>query len=653
MVLFGAYYIMAYDEQLGNRHVPASLSARKSAVPSRVDNFPLFYGLGSLVLIIACLYWAKAVLIPIALAVLFTFLLNPVVDALHDRGLPRTPAVLAVVLLVFSLVGGIAWTVTHQFTVLAYELPRYRENLKQKISDLRSFGESPVIDRVLTTIKEVIGELQRAQRPPSEPQSGGELKTAPDSEPQPGRELKSAPNAAPEKPVPVVVQTPSVLWQLPSFLESLATAGLVIVLVIFMLIRYADLRSRLLYLAGSHRLTTATKALDEAGHRISRYLLMQSIINGSFGAAVGTGFFLIGVPYAILWGFLAAVLRFIPYVGPLISALMPSALSLAVFPGWLQPVLVIGLIVVLELASNMIMEPLLYGQSAGVSEVALLVAVAFWTWLWGAVGLILATPLTVCLGVLGKYIPQLGFIGVLLGDEPVVESPTNYYQRLIARDQDEAAALAEEYLETHALEALYDDVLIPALNAAKRDRELGTLTEEDVQFIMQATRAVVEDLGIRQPQPLSTALTSAPAGEPSAATPPSQLLGCPAYDAADELALLMLQQLLDPTRYAMAIASADMLTAEMLSMAEQQHIQLVCIAALPPGAFAPIRYLCKRLRARFPDCKIVVGRWGLQEESDKAQALLREAGADEVGTTLRETHNQVSQLSQLVSSLKA
>ena len=221
----------------------------------------------------------------------------------------------------------------------------------------------------------------------------------------------------------MVVQTPSMLWQLPSVLESLATAGLVIVLVIFMLIRYADLRGRLLYLAGYHRLTIATKALDEAGHRISRYLLMQSIINGSFGVAASLGFFLIGVPYAMLWGFLAAVLRFIPYAGPTIAAALPSALSLAVFPGWEHPFLVIGLIVVLELASNMIMEPLLYGQSAGVSEVALLVAVAFWTWLWGAVGLVLATPLTVCIGVLGKYISQLEFFGVLLGDEPTLEAP--------------------------------------------------------------------------------------------------------------------------------------------------------------------------------------------------------------------------------------
>jgi len=264
----------------------------------------------------------------------------------------------------------------------------------------------------------------------------------------------------------------------------------------------------------------------------------------------------------------------------------------------------------------------------------------------------LATPLTVCIGVLGKYIPQIEFIGVLLGDEPVMESPTNYYQRLVAQDQDEAASLVAEYLEAHALETLYDDVLIPALNAAKRDRDLGTLPEEDLQFIIQATRAIVEDLGIRQPQPLtSSALTAVPAAQEAAAvTAPPQMLGCPAYDAIDELALLMLQQLLDPTRYTMAIASSEMLTAEVLSMVEQHHVRLICIASLPPGALVPIRYLCKRLRARFPDCKIVVGRWGVQEDRDTPQAILREAGADEVGTTLRETHNQVSQLSQLVST---
>ena len=611
--------------------------------------------LASLTLVIACLYVAQSVLIPVALALMLTFVLNPMVRALQRRGVPRTPGVLLVVLLAFSVIAGVGWTVTRQLTILAYELPRYQENLKQKVNDLRALGEGGIIERLQATIQELTGELQKAQPPVPEPQPLGDPPLAKPTEELPGD---------PGTPIPVVVQAPSVWWQLPSLLQPLASVGLGIVLVIFMLIKYADLRSRLIRLAGYGRLTIATKALDEAGQRISRYLLMQAIINGSFGAAVGLGLFLIGVPFALLWGFLAAVFRFIPYVGPVISAMLPSALSLAVFPGWTQPFLVIGLILVLELASNMVMEPLLYGQSAGVSEVALMVAIAFWTWLWGPVGLFLATPMTVCLGVLGKYIPQMEFIGVLLGDEPVMEAPTNYYQRLVAHDQDEAAALVDEYLTTHDREVVYDDVLIPALNAARRDRELGTLTEEDMAFILRATRAIVEDLGLRPSPPSSSSPTAAEAprnastltetassGTAPVMPPLPLILGCPADDAADELALLMLRQLLDPTRYTLEIISAEMLTSEVLSVVEEQHVGLICIGVLPPGPLAPIRYLCKRLRARFPDCHIVVGRWGLSEDGDKPQVHLREAGADEVGTTLRETHTQLLHFSQLLVPL--
>jgi hypothetical protein len=426
----------------------------------------------------------------------------------------------------------------------------------------------------------------------------------------------------------------------------------VLVLVIFMLLNPSDLRNRLIRLAGSSQLTTATKALDDAGQRISRYLLMQGIVNGSFGLAVGVGVFLIGVPYAILWGFLAAVLRFIPYVGPVVSAFFPSALSLAVFPGWGQPIMVISLIVVLELASNMIMEPLLYGKSAGVSEVALLVAVAFWTWLWGPVGLLLATPLTVCLSVLSRYIPPLDFLNTLIGDEPVLDLPTRYYQRLLARDEDEAAELVEQYGQTHAPEDVYDDIVVPALTVAKRERALGTLTPEDLHFMLQATQAIVEAVELRQAQTLTAAGADAPVGEAPVATtrPPVHMIGCPARDEADTLALVMFQHLLDPGRYALEIVSPDMLTAEVVSLVEAHDVDLICIAALPPGATTPTRYLCKRLRAKFPACKILVGRWGWTGEGEANQALLLAAGADAVSMTLRESHNQVRQWGLLDSS---
>ena len=307
------------------------------------------------------------------------------------------------------------------------------------------------------------------------------------------------------KPREVVVKAEesSTFWPIPLavglMVERFAGAGLVIVLVVFMLIQREDLRNRLIRFVGYGRLTFTTRALEEAGQRISRYLLMQTIINSSFGLAVGLALYLIGVPYAVLWGFFAAVLRFIPYVGPFAAAIMPSALSLAVFEGWLWPILVVGIFVALELICNMVLEPLLYSESAGVSGVGLLVAVAFWTWLWGPVGLVLATPLTVCVVVLGKYVPGMDFIGVLISDQPAMESNISYYQRLLAMDQAEAAEIVEEHLKTHPQEQLFDGVLIPALNYARRDRELGRLTEDGEQFVFRATREILEDLNSLKP----------------------------------------------------------------------------------------------------------------------------------------------------------
>ena len=602
-------------------------------MPAVVHKPPLFYALASFLLVIACLYWGRVVLIPVALAILLTFLLNPVVGMLQRLGLGRTPPVILIVVLAFVILGGIGWAVTGQLATLANELPQYTSNLKHKIADLRGAGQGGIIEKLQRTVEELLDELHKTNSR------------------RQGRPLASDS----EKPVLVAVQAPSVLWQLPTLFEPLATAGLVLVLVIFMLLDHADLRNRLIALAGYGQMTLATKALDEAGQRISRYLLMQSLINGSFGLAVGLGLFLIGVPYAVLWGFLAAALRFIPYVGPAVSALLPIALSLAVFPGWVQPLMVVGLIVLLELASNMFMEPLLYGQSAGVSAVALLVAIAFWTWLWGPAGLLLATPMTVCLGVLGKYVPQLKFVGVLMGDESPLETHTSYYQRLIAKDDDEAAELVDEYLQTHTLDEVYDDLLLPALTSAKRDRGQDALTDEDVQFVVQATRAIVEDLGVRQSQ-TATLPVDVPellVGEVHvAALSPVRIFGCPARDAMDELALEMFRQLLDPTRSALEIISPEILTAEVLSLIEQQRVGLVCIAALPPGSLAPTRYLCKRLRVRFPELKIVVGRWGFTGNVQEDRTRLLSAGADEVAMTLRETRSHVMQLIPLLSTLE-
>ena len=585
---------------------------------------PVVNILGSAILVMAFVYWARAVLIPLALAVLLTCLLHPVVTRLQRLGLSRVPSVLLVVLLASALLGGIGWVVMGQLTTLAHDLPQYESNIKRKIADLRQLGKGGVIERVQRFIQDIAAALDGEQPDARPPQQN-------------------------DKPIPVVVQPPSVLWQLPSLFDALANAGLVVVLVIFMLIDHADLRNRLIRLAGYGRLTLATRALDEVVQRISRYLQMQSIINGSYGIALALGYFLIGVPYAFFWGFLAATLRFIPYVGPVLAAAFPIVLSLAAFDGWVQPLLVISLVLILELVSNGLLEPLLYGQSTGVSEVALMVAIAFWTWLWGPVGLLLATPLTVCVSVLGRYVPQLEFLKILLADEPVLEAHAAYYQRLLAKDQDEAAAIVDDALRTQALDAVYDEVLIPTLVVAKRDREQGALAAEDLQFIVQATRAIIEDVGA-QSLPRAPAPAADPAADAAdALRPPVPILGCPARDEVDELALLMFRQLLEPSRYMLEVVSAEVLTAAGFPLVEQHRAELVCIAALPPGATARTRSLCKQLRARCPACTLVVGCWGFTEDRDAHRALLLAAGADQVGMTLQESRHQVMHLGSLRS----
>jgi predicted PurR-regulated permease PerM len=589
-------------------------SSRKSS------SFFLFL---SVVLIIASLYWAQAVLIPVAVSILLTFLLSPVADTLERLGLGRAFSVILIVILAFSFLAAVGWIVTLQLTSVATELPTYRKNIEKKIADIRGAGKGGALEKVQKTAEEVKKELEK----------------------------KDESATAQPKPREVVVQgeQSSTFWPLPidiaPMFERLASGGLAIVLVIFMLIQREDLRNRLIRLIGYGRLTTTTRALEEASQRISRYLLMQSIINSSFGITIGIVFYFIGLPYALLWGFLAAVLRFIPYVGPWAAALMPSALSLIVFEGWMWPALVVAVFLVLELINNMILEPLLYGESAGVSEVALLVAIAFWTWLWGPIGLILATPLTVCVVVLSKYVPQLDFISVLMSDEPVMKSDKSYYQRLLAGDQDEAEEIVEEYLKTHPMEQIYDEVLIPALNDVKRDFDFGKLEEGNQQFIFKATREILEDLNGLNPD-----ASSSPAAMIKKACPPTtprvRIMGCPVRDEADELALLMCRQLLKPIRYEMEVLPDEALASEIVDQVAEKCPALICIVSLPPGGLAQTRYLCKRLRVRFPDTRIIVGRLGIQTAN--YQEVLLAAGADKVATNMIELRDQVVQVSQII-----
>jgi predicted PurR-regulated permease PerM len=564
-------------------------------------------GWGTIALVVAGLYWLQAVLIPIALAVLLTFLLSPVVGALQRRGLGRVPSVLVTVVLALSVLGGVGWTLTRQLVTLANELPRYSLNIHQRITDLRGASKGGSVEKVQKTVDDVVGEIRKTDKP----------------------------GVTPQQPIAVVLEPPSILAHLPTLLQALASAVVVTVLAIFMLLERRELRDRVILLIGYRRMTATTRALDEAGARISRYLLMQSTINGGFGVAVGLGLFLIGVPYAVIWGCLAAALRFIPYVGSFVAAFLTLALSLAVFPGWREPALVVGLFVALDLGI-MVVEPWLYGQSAGVSQVALLIAVIFWTWLWGPAGLLLATPLTVCLIVLGKHLPALRFIVILMGDRPVIEAKARYYQRLLARDQDEAADIVEVYVSADGRESVYDAVLLPALYYAKQDRDRGLLSEGDAQFVGQATGEILDVLAHDAPAPFSVS-------DPVADTR-VLIAGCPARDEADALALEMVRHLLDPARYRIEVSGTGMLTSEVVAWVDRHGPAILCIGSVAPGGLSQARHLCKRLRSQCPELKIVVGRWGLHDERDTDRQQLLAAGADHVETTVLDTQRALAQV---------
>jgi hypothetical protein len=331
------------------------------------------------------------------------------------------------------------------------------------------------------------------------------------------------------------------------------------------------------------------------------------------------------------------VIRFIPYLGPVLGAGAPILVSLAATDGWIGPLFVVGLFVVLELFTNLVLETVLYAGAAGVSPVALLASVAFWTWLWGPLGLLMATPLTVCLVVLGKHVPGLEFVGTLLADTPALAAEFGYYQRLLARDQSEAADLIEQYIKTESPRSVYDALLLPALNYAERDRLEERLSPDEETAVLDATRELLSDAAesIRRLDPAPPAATDDPPLPGS--REPLRVLGYATNGAADELALAMLAHLLDDLPIRLEIVSTRLQAAELLSLVQQRGCSIVCLADLPPSPPSKTRYLVKRLRAALPDLRILVGRWAPPALADESTQLLRETGANLVVSTLSET----------------
>jgi predicted PurR-regulated permease PerM len=590
----------------------------------------------ALVLIVAILYAAKPVIVPLALAVLLTFVLTPVVSVIQRSGLPRVGAVLLSVLLTFTVVGLGGWIVGRQVKNLARELPTHRKGIEAKIAGLRGAGKGP-FSELLKMMRELGNEGTKA-------------------------EVIAEPAAHETE---VIVGQPQELSSFQQLIEAagpvlepLAQAGLVTVLVVFMLIKREDLRNRFIGLLGHGQLTGTTRVLVDSAQRVSRLLLTQLLVNIAFGVLFAAGLFLMRVPYAFLWGFLAVVLRFVPYVGGWVAAAFPLVLAFAIAPTWTQPLLVLALFGALELVTGNVVEPLLFGHGAGVSPIALLVAAAFWTWIWGSVGLVLSTPLTVCLVVLGQHVPRLRFLALVLGDEPALEPHVTYYQRLVARDQQEAKHLAIEYAKASGEENVYDHMLLPALALARRDRKHSGLTAEDETFIFRATREILDALGSELSAPTGAQTDEKHNGRPpgperpltpSAAGP--LILGCPAHHEAEELSLHMLARLLRMEGCRTEVASTKALPVEVEAQVERENASLVCIAILPPGGLVQARYFCRRLRKRFSERPIVVGYWGNERRYDQILARLRSAGASYVTTSLVQSRRQVRALVEPASRI--
>jgi predicted PurR-regulated permease PerM len=588
-------------------------------------------GLIGAALVVAVLYFARDVCIPLALAFLLSFLLAPLVLRLRHWGFGRTFSVIVAVSAAVGLVALLTWLMAAQVYDLASKLPQYQTNMQKKVQSFSLPGGG-----ILGKSKRVLREL------------GKDLGTS--NAPEPGQ---PAPLLKPEnKPIPVEVHQPepTAVYVLRNLLASLATplmmAGIVIVFMVFMLINRENLRDRLIRLIGAGQLNLTTQALDDAAQRVSRFLLMQLIVNVSYGVPIGIGLYFVGVPNPLLWGLMASVLRFIPYLGPWLAAAMPAALAFAVDPGWGKLLATLGIFVGVELLTYNVLEPYLYSSRTGISAIAVLAGAVFWTWLWGPVGLLLATPLTVCLVVLGRYVPQLEFLSVMMGDEPVLTPEARFYQRLLAMNYEEASDVADEFLAEHSTRALYGQVVIPALALAKQDRQRGVLDNAKEKSIYESARELIQELPERQ----NESEEGQDAQRPIAANQRASILCLPAADEADELAGLMLCQLLEQ-RGVLAKTLPASLASERVEVVGQEKVNVVCISALPPGAVSAAKYLCKRLRAQLPEVKIVLGVWQTNPDRTRIQKRIGPAAPDVIVTNLSEAVEYLAPLASQANEL--
>ncbi len=604
---------------------------RQTSAPAAATGSPLI----ALTIAVAALYFARDILIPLALALLFAFLLSPVVKAIQSWRVPRVPAVLIVLLVAFGILGGTGWIVTAQLVEIMKDLPRFRSNIRAKVVAVETPGR---FSRMMESFEDLGKEITTA--PPTQPRAAPR---------RPAKSVKEAPAAeTPATPqrVEVVEPPPNALQSLRNLLGPLLTplgnAGLVVIFTIFMLIDQEDLRNRLLGLIGQRQIHLTTKAMDDAAQRVSRYILLQFLVNATYGSVIAIGLFFLGVPSFLLWGVMAMLFRFVPYVGPVLAGALPFLLAVATTEGWRTPVSVFLLFLIVELITGNAVEPKVYGAHTGLSAVAILVAAVFWTALWGPVGLILSTPLTVCLSVLGRYSPHLQFLDILLGDAPVLPPDALFYQRLLALDQREALTIIESYLKDHPLVDLYDQVVVPALAMAEQDRHGGQLASRHEEFIIQSIHEFVTELGDANPKRRPKDRLLVPEEDPKPGERIQNRVFCvAAHDAADEITAAMMAQLAEREGFPTLAFPFTESVVDLLEGLAPQAGDVICVSSVPPLAITHARTLSQAVHEAFPEAALIVGLWGYPAGTPRTIERLQESTGGVVATTLSDAIGQV------------
>ena len=599
-----------------------------SIAPSRPSALtPILLG----VVIVAALYLGREVLVPIALALLLSFVLAPLVRQLQRWRFPRVLAVLIVGLVAFSTIFSLGALMVAQVTQLAGDLPGYQSTLREKIRSLRgAAGGTGTLERASEVLQDLGKEIDRP---------AAEARTPP---------LKDGTPV--NRPIPVEVKQPDpgALQMLAALIaplvQPLTTTGIVVIFVIFILIQRQDLRNRLIRLAGARDLQRTTAALDDAGQRLSRLFLSQLALNAGFGLLIGVGLWLIGVPSAPLWGMLAMIMRFVPYVGAVISAIFPLILAAAVGPDWSMLLMTAALFLVAEALVAHAVEPLVSGQSTGLSPVAIIISATFWTWLWGPIGLILATPLTVCAVVLGRHVDRLKFLEVMFGDQPALTPAELIYQRMLDGDPVEAVEQARAFLKEQPLAAYYDEILLEGLRLAQADAERGLLDDERMRRIRDAVAEIIDDLAGHTDQPAvdeapatadegplarlekaAVEVEQAPAPEQEPGAKP--VLCIPGPSLLDEAAAALVAQLVERQGIGARAEDAEALSISGIFSWETKGVELICLCYVEHVTPAKIRYAIRRIRRRIPDVAIIVALFGNvagfdpNEESDGAEVV--------------------------------